>query len=405
MSKNSLEPMKKEELIIALILGAVQMAHVLDFVIIMPLGPVLMEELDLSSKEFGWLVSSYNFAAGISGFFVGLFADKFERKKLLTTAFCGFILATLACSLANDFFSFLSFRTITGICGGALNGLVMALITDFISIGVRGRAISIVLSSFSVSSVIGVPLGLAINDWYGWQSTFIFVGSFSAAILLMAIFLLPQVGNKSTDVGIKDFLESFGRILFKPKYIYGYCFLGMLAFALFLMIPFLNPYIVKNIGISNKELKFLYLYGGIFTVITARIFGSLTDRYGPHKILLLIVMLSTPLVLWFGTAGPTQYWQFILYGCLFMSFVSNRMIPGTTLISEIPTEKERGRFMSITNSFRSLCVASAALVSGYIIDETSEKIINYDVLSYSSVILGVVAVCLSFGIKYKGKRF
>lgn len=404
MNNNQLYPLTTRELFISFLLAAIQMAHVLDFVIIMPLGPVLMENLKISPGEFGGLVSSYNYAAALCGFFMGLFADKFERKFILNSAFFLFILGTFGCGFAVDFESFLILRVLTGLAGGALNGLVLALITDFISLGVRGRAMGIVLSSFSVASVIGVPIGLAISDSFGWRAAFHFVAFFSLIIFVISLFYLPKVGNKSKKTTLSKFLNEYGKIILKKEYLYNYLFISLLAFSLFLMIPFLNPYAVKNMGIMQSQLKYMYLVGGILTVITARLFGVLTDKFGPHKVLTTIIFISIPPVLFYGHAGKTDFYIYLIIGSLFMAFVSGRMIPAMTLVSEIPSDEERGRFMAVMNSFRAFGVATSALISGFLISETEEKIIGHDNLSYYSIALSIIALLMSYKILFKGNQ-
>ncbi len=404
MENKQLLPFTKKELFISILLAGIQIAHVLDFVIIMPLGAVLMEELQITTQEFGGLVSSYNFAAAFSGLFVGLIADKFERKSLLLVALFAFILGTLGCSFSTDFETFLTLRILTGIAGGGINGLVLALVADFIPLGIRGRAIGIVLSAFSISSVVGVPIGLAISDYYGWRSSFYFVAGLALLILIFATLYLPKVGNFEKKVTLKEFLSSYGKVITNFKYLYSYIFLSLFAFSLFLMIPFINPYAVKNMAVAQSDLKYMYFFGGILTVICARLFGVLTDRYGPHKIMTLLVFVSIIPVLYFGHAGPTYFAFYIFMGSLFMAFVSGRMIPAMTLLSEVPLEKDRGRFMAILNSFRATGVASAALISGFIVSETNNKIINYDWASYLSTLLTIIALIMGLKIKFNSSQ-
>jgi DHA1 family inner membrane transport protein len=381
------------------ILAAIQFAHIVDFVVLMPLGPVLMRELGISPIKFATLVSSYNFSATASALTYGFFADRFDRKKSLIICFIGFIIGTLTCGLAPNFGWLLTARIVAGAFGGILNSVVMAIVSDLIPYVRRGKAMSVIMSAFSVSSIIGVPMGLAIADIWGWQSTFYFIAFFSIFILIPTVTIIPKLGDHIEVLDFKTNLKRFADVLTKESYIKSYGLIFIINITAFLIIPFLSPYAVKNVGILETELKYLYLVGGIVTVFTARLFGVLTDRVGAIKLYGVLTLLSTIPIYLYTNADPMQLTWFLALSALFMSLVSGRIIPAWTMITAIPETKDRGTFMGLMNSIRSFGSAAASLIGGAMIIETSDGLISgFETVGYLSIFLTITTVFMAIHI-------
>ena len=141
-----------------LTLAGIQFSHILDFMIMMPLGPILMAEFGIGTHEFGLLVASYSFSAAISGLLAATYIDRFERKRLLIIMFTLFGVATLACGLAPGYVTLLIARGLAGAFGGVLGTLVQTMVGDVIPFARRARASGTISTAFSVSTVAGVPL-------------------------------------------------------------------------------------------------------------------------------------------------------------------------------------------------------------------------------------------------------
>src|SRR6202165_1324291 len=120
-------------------LAFLQFAVILDFMIVAPLGALVMPALDMSPRNFGFIVSAYAFSAGASGLLVAGFADRYDRKKLLLFFYTGFVLGTLWCGLANSFHALLAARIVTGIFGGVIGSGVMGISTGLFGAEQGGR--------------------------------------------------------------------------------------------------------------------------------------------------------------------------------------------------------------------------------------------------------------------------
>lgn len=381
-----------------LLLAIIQFAHMVDFVVLMPLGPTLMKDLNISPVEFGSLVSSYNYTAAFFGLFFGTFADRFDRKALLLVALVGFIVGTFSCVWGDQFEFLLGARMFTGAFGGMMNGLIFAVISDIVPYERRGKAMGVVMSAFSVASVVGVPIGLAISDASRWQNTFYFIGGFSLFILLATQLIFPNI---TRHIGLQSdsFYKRMKGFLKNKDYLTSFIFIFIVSGSIFLLIPYLSPFAVNNMGITTDKLKWMYLTGGIFTVATARIAGVLTDKIGALKLFTIMVFISFLAVLLYTQSGRISFPMYLFLGTFFMTMVSGRMIPCMTLISEVPSIDDRGFFMSVMHAFRSSGSATMTLVGGLFITESpSGELIGFDHAGYFSIVMGVVTVVMAIMI-------
>lgn len=376
-----------------LILAAIQFAHIVDFVVLMPLGPTLMLDFGITPTQFGSIVSSYNFSAALSGLLFSTIADRYDRKRLLNIALVGFIFSTVLCGLAPSFVLLLSGRILTGIFGGVLNILVFALVTDLVPFQRRGKAMGTIMASFSVSSVVGIPIGLAIADAFSWHWTFFFIAFFSCFIAFYGYKVLPPSPATEKAKPAKEVLLRFLTMLKKADYLRAYSLILMSAMSMFLIIPFLSPYAVNNIGIQTYQLKYMYLVAGLCTVVTARMIGKLTDSHGALKLFSFLALISIIPVWIYTHTGPMSFSAYLLLSALFMTVVSGRMIPAMTMISEVPEVSERGTFMGLLNSIRSFGTASATLFAGLMISENATgQLVGFESVGYITIALTVISI-------------
>ena len=362
----------------------------------MPLGPTLMKSFSISPAAFAALVSSYNFSAAISNIFFGLIADSYDRKKLLLLFIVGFSIGTFWCFISDSYYSLLASRIVAGAFGGVLSSIVFTIVTDIVPEQRRGRAMGIVMSSFSVSSIIGIPIGLILSDTYGWQYCFLFIFVISIVCFLLSAIYMPSLKDHlDLEPSKQNFWLSLSETISNKAYSRSLIFMFLTSGSLFLLIPFLSPYAVKNMGIATFDLKYMYLYGGLLTIGTARVFGVLTDRIGALKLYIIILCLAFVPILLFTHSGPTTFVKYIIMGALFMSFVSGRMIPCMTLLSTVPLLRDRGVFMSLLNSVRALGSASMTFLAGIIIIESaSGELVGFNYAGYLSIAIGFITIAL-----------
>lgn len=381
------------------VLSAIQFVHILDFVILMPLGPMLMRTFDVNPSEFGLLVSSYTFSAGIANFLASIVADRFERKTSLQVCFAGFLIGTLLCALAPNFGLLLGARIFAGAFGGVLNALVFSLLADLIPMERRGAATGIVMSSFSISSVVGVPIGLALAEWFNWHAPFLFIVAVGLVAFIIASAMIPKVNNQAPRTSAKETLGQFVKIAVEPMHIRGFLMTSLLAFGVFLIIPFISPAMVRNVGLAESELKYIYLFGGMATVFSARWIGKMCDRHGCFRMFLTVAGISFIPVTLITHMGTTPLALALCVSTLFMMTGSGRFIPAMTLLSNVIDPKKRGTFMGLENACRQLASGASSLIAGLIIYEASDgKLLNFNLVGLLCIVVTIASLYFGYRI-------
>ncbi|MDZ4724962.1 MAG: MFS transporter [Leptospira sp.] len=395
-----LHTVKKERAII-FILACLQFLHILDFVIMMPLGPVFMENFHIGSAEFGFLVSAYTFSAGIFGFIGAFFLDRFDRKYALLTVYFGFALGTLLCAFAPSYNTFLIARIIAGGFGGMIGALVLSIIGDIIPIFRRGVATGVVMSAFSVSSVIGVPVGLYFANLYGWHFPFLALAILSFLLLPIAYRVLPEIRihlDQREDTDKK--WDAIQTVLTRKSHYYSFAFMIALMFGGFTIIPFLAPYLVSNVGLTKEQLPYIYFFGGLFTFFTSRIIGKLSDRYGKYPVYAVLATLSVIPVSIIASLGKTSLPLVLILTTIFMIIVSGRMVPAFAMVTSTVEPKIRGSFMSINSSIQQIASGAASFISGLILtQESNGSLTNFEYVGMLAVFSLLFSVYLASKIK------
>lgn len=374
------------------ILGAIQFVHILDFVILMPLGPMLMRIFQVNPSQFGLLVSSYTFAAGIANFFASFIADRFDRKRMLLFCFGGFIIGTFLCALAPNFTLLLCARIIAGAFGGVLNAVVFAIVPDIIPPERRGGANGIIMSAFSLSSVLGVPIGLALAEAWDWHAPFLFIVALGLIFWILAATLFPRVNNQKSVLGVKHTLQQFGEIASERIHLQGFMLTSLLAFSIFMVIPFISPSMVRNVGLAESDLKYIYLVGGAATVFSARFIGRMCDKVGCFKMFTYTAGISLFPILMITHLGPTPLPLALTVSTLFMMSGSGRFIPAMTMLSLVVEPRKRGTFMGLENAFRQIASGVSSIIAGVIIVETADgRLGNFNYVGYIASFTGILA--------------
>lgn len=391
-----------KERIYVIILAAIQIAHILDFVIMMPLGPRFMRVFNITPTEFSTLVSAYTFSAGIIGFMGALYADHFDRKFFLLFSFTGFIVGTFMCAISTNFTTLLIARIIAGAFGGILNASVLSLVADLIPFSRRGAAMGVVMSSFSIASIAGIPIGLYIANAYDWHGAFYFICIIGVIFWILSFFLLPSGMSKKVPRTFKENLRNFRSILVQRNYLQAFTLTSTLAFGIFMVIPFISPYMVKNVGLAETDLPLIYLVGGIFTIVTARVVGKLCDKVGSFRVFRVLALISLPPILLLTNLPPVAVWIAIATTTLFTMFGSARFIPAMTLISAVVKPEERGTFMSLESASRQMSSGIASQIAGLIIGSTAAgQLTNYNVVGGICVVVSLGAIFIASQIRTK----
>jgi predicted MFS family arabinose efflux permease len=389
-------PISRNALLYSLTLA--NFAHIVDVMILMPLGDVIMKELLISPFQLTILISCYSgsaFAAGIVGAFV---LDSFDRKKALLFILFGFSIGTIACGLVSSYAWLVAVRSLTGVFGGITGGLILAIISDMFPFSERGRAIGLLSTSFSLASILGVPLSLLIADNSHWQVPFLVIGGFATAIALFLLVNMPSLQAKTNSEVSK--LQLFLSIFRDPNQRWGLSFSFVMVLSNFLVIPFLSPFMIRNVGLLQTEIKYIYLLGGIATVVSARLIGFWVDKYKPQRIYTYALLLLWSITIVITHQGQLVLGIALLLSTIFFMSVNSRFIAAQTLITATPPIETRAGFMSLNSSLQQLAIGTASFVGGFVISENPDgSLSHYNLLAYLSVFIGVFTLWIVRRIK------
>ena len=376
-----------------LTLAGIQFSHVLDFMIMMPLGPILMREFGIGTHEFGLLVASYSFSAAISGLLGATFIDRFERKRLLLVIFSLFGLATLACAIAPSFITLLVARGLAGVFGGVMGALVQTMVGDTIPFERRARASSIVSTAFSLSTVAGVPLSLWLANHFQWRAPFVFIAALVVLFMLIGLRFLPELRHHiSAEKQAHPFAAMF-TVLRDVNHLKALLYSSLLIFSGFTVIPYITVYAVNNVGISQHDIPFVYFCGGAATFFTARLIGHWADLRGKVLVYRLIAVAALFPLLVVTHIGTAPLWMWLICTTFFFVLISGRFIPAMAIITSAARPKLRGTFMSLNATVQSLAMGLATTLGGFIIaQDDAGRIIHYQTVGYVAVAANLFAI-------------
>lgn len=373
-------------------LAGIQFTHILDFMIMMPLGPQFTALFGISNAQFGLLVSAYTLSAGFSGLMAATYIDRFGRKPLLLGMYSLFGLATLACALAPDYAWLMLARVAAGLFGGVLSALSQTIVADVIPFERRGRAMSVVMTSFSVSTVAGVPLGLFLAAHFNWHAPFVGIAALVGLLALGAWQTLPRLDAHLHHPERVSVWRGIGQVLAEPNHLKAFAVSGLMMFAAFTVIPYITIYLQSNAGMQASEVPWIYLCGGLATLLSARYFGRLTDRVGKVRVFQRLALAVTVPLMATTLSQGLPLWGLLAISTLFFTVMSGRMIPGMAMISSAALPRLRGTFMTLNSAVQSAAMGLAALVAGLIIGRDAQgQLTGY----WMAGLLGVVASLLS----------
>lgn len=390
------------------VLAFVQFNHIVDFMIIMPMGPQLMRLFSIEAQQFSLLVSSYTFFAGISGFMASFYMDRFDRKKSLLLLFAGFTIATIFCGLSRDYYTLLIARSMTGFFGGVMNSIILSITSDLIDYKRRGMAMGFLATAFSAASILGVPFSIFLSQSLTWYSPFMFLALLCLFILVGIHLWVPNINKHLTDranepeVQKQTFLQPVLSVLQSPVQRVSLIFMFFVMFSHFSIIPFIATSQVVNAGLSESQLSLIYLIGGICSFFSAPFVGRFSDKYGKAKIYTYSILFSIIPIYLVTHQGKDSLWVVLLVAGLFFLSAGSRMIPAQALISGAVSAKQRGAFMSLMSCLQSLAMAAGSYIAGLMvsISPTDGRLLNYPAVGYMAIGTGLFTLVLLQKIKY-----
>jgi predicted MFS family arabinose efflux permease len=381
------------------ILAFLQFTIVLDFMILSPLGALLMQELKLPASRFGLVVSVYAFSAGASGLFAAGFADRFDRKRLLLFFYTGFVLGTLFCALAPSYPYLLAARMITGLFGGVIGSISFAIIADLFPPQARGRVMGTVQTAFAASQVLGIPVALVLANRWGWHAPFfLIVGVSSAVGIVIALRMKPINAHLALQRPQNPFRHLWGA-LSRGDYARAYACTMLLVTGGFMLMPFGSAYLVNNVKITLESLPIIYMVTGLISIFAGPLIGRLSDTVGKYAVFCAGSVSAAVMVVVFTHLGPSPLWVVVVVNVLLMVSVTSRMISASALTSIVPDAPDRGSFMAVNSSIQQIAGGVASAAAGLIVTLTpSGALWHYDTLGYVVVVSMAIAVTLLYGI-------
>lgn len=398
-----LTPQRENYLLLTL--AGIQFVNILDFMIMMPLGPILISSFGMSTHEFGLLVSSYSFSSAVSGLLAATFIDRFERKRLLLAILAMFGLATLACGMAPGYSTLLVARCLAGVSGGVMGAMVQTIVGDVIPFGRRAHASGVVATAFSLSTVAGVPLSLWLANHIGWPAPFVLIAGVVVIIVMIGLRTLPELHHHiSADKPPHTFAAMFS-VLRDTNHLRALLFSALIVFSGFTVIPYITLYSVGNVGISIHDIPFVYLAGGAATLFTARRIGRWADRRGKVKVYRWVAAAATLPLFLVSQAGAAPLWLWLIFTTAFFVLVSGRMIPAMAIVTSAAQPKLRGTFMSLNATMQSFAMGLAATLSGFILTQDSAgRIIGYETVGYIAMMMNLLAILFASRVLMRDQK-
>jgi predicted MFS family arabinose efflux permease len=381
-------------------LGAVQLVNVLDFMVPMPLGAPLMRLFGLTPTQFGLLVSVYMVTAAAAGFAVSFVVDRFDRRSMLLTLFACFTATTVLTATAQSYAWLLAARATAGAFGGVLAATVLAIIGDTIPDGRRGRALGVVMSAPSLASIVGIPVSIWLAAGSSWRAPFFLSTALCASILVAAFWTVPRVRAHVDAARGRAPLAQLAAVFRRRNHLRAFGLAIALNFSGFLIVPFIAPYFVANVGVAETQLPVTYFFGGVAALVFVRLVGRLTDLHGRRRVFTLIASLSTLAIFVVTHLPPVALWVVVLAQMLLMSTFPGRYVPAMAILQNAAAPDLRGSFMSLNAAFQQLSAGVASFIAAAMVArDASGALTGFGAVGWVSILATGCAIALASTVR------
>lgn len=394
-----------QKLVITL-LALTQFTVVLDFMVMSPLGDMLMKSMSLKPAQFGFAVSAYAFSAGISGLLTAGFADRFDRKKLLLFFYVGFIAGTLLCGISHTYIMLIAARIVTGLFGGVIGSISLAIVADLFPLEQRGRVMGFMQMGFGASQVLGIPIGLFIANYWGWQSPFLMIVGLATVVWLLIIMKLQPINKHLALQTERNAFAHLWKTVAKRDYRIGFLATAMLSLGGFMMMPWGSAFAINNLHVTTHQLPVLFMVAGISTLIIMPLIGRLSDQVDKFKIFAMASIWMIVMVIIYTNLSVIPFWLVLVMNIFFMIGIMSRMVPAMALTSSLPKMADRGAYMSVSSSLQQMAGGVAAAAGGMIVVQKTEfsPLEHYNTLGYVITGLTVISIYMLYRVSRMIKR-
>jgi len=387
-----------QKLVVA-ILAFLQFTIVLDFMLLAPLGALVIPALHITPSQFGVVVSTYAFSAGVSGLLTAGFADRFDRKRLLLLFYGGFLAGTLLCALASSYPMLVFARMITGLFAGVVGSVSLAIVTDIFPLEMRGRVMGIIQSAFAASTVMGIPLGLLLSTRWGWNMPFFMLMAVCTAVGILIHRRLRPVNEHLRHHPDRSPLQHLRQTVLNRRYVQGFLATGLLSVGGFMLMPFISVFTVHNIGLPLERLPLLYMVTGVFSMVAGPQIGRASDRFGKLRVFAFGCALTVIMVLIYTHLHATPLWLLCMIMVLLQVGIFSRIIAASALMSALPRAADRGAYMSISSSLQQVAGGVASVIAGLVVVQApGGELLHFDTLGYVLVCTTLLSLTMMYFI-------
>lgn len=391
----ALMPFSRYQKFVVGLLATLQFAVIIDFMLMAPLGAMIMPALSMTASQFSLVVSTYAFAAAFSGLITAGFADRFDRKKLLLFFYGGFVVGTLWCGLAASFETLLLARVVTGIFAGVIGSIVLAIAADLFAPQSRGRVMGVIQTAFAASQVLGLPVGLYLANHWGWHAPFLLLAAMGAAGGLVILLVMRPVADHLKAPQEHSAFRHLFNTLATPQHWAAFAATALLTTGGYMLMPFSSAYTVNNLGIGMASLPTVYLLTGLCTIVTGPLIGRASDAFGKLRVFYIGSTLTIVMVtIYTHLSNVPLLWVILVNAVLFVGIFS-RLIPFQAMVAGVPAPSHRGAFNAVSSAIQQLSGGFASLLAGHIVTiGVDGKLQHFDVVGYCLVATTVVAAFL-----------
>ncbi len=383
----------KSEKALTLVLAGVSFTTIMDFMIMMPLGPQFKRSFDIGPAEWSALISSYALAAAVSGTLAIFFLDAFDRRRALLFLYGGFIISTCLVGLSQSYGTLLLSRSSTGFFGGIIGALLFSIIADLVPPERRGSSLGILMTGFSAAASLGVPTGLALGTAFGWRMAFFLIAALAAVLYVLVWRMLPVLrAHLEEKEGVrKEAIRGVSSVLKSKNRLKALLFMILIVFGQFSIIPFIAPSMVANVGFEEIELTYIYFAGGSLTIFSSPWFGRLSDRFGKQRMFGILMVISLIPIYAITHMEPMPMVYVLIFTSMFFVFAAGRMVPASAVVIGTAHPRYRGSFMSLRSVAVSIGQALAAWCAGWIITEgVGGRLEHFNIVGYIGIATSVI---------------